>query len=145
MENPWPNHLTVYLTFCQKWKNLLLQVVAVSQNCHCLKFPNKEFFLVRIFLYSDWIRKFTSIWALFKQCVKAPVKMSIVLIKMSIKMKGFKFLCVAENVNSRRLHKTFCSTKNMWKRYLPNVKFSFAVYTKQNVYILHFAIPWKPR
>ena len=119
---------------------LLINQLSLREKC-----PNTEFFLVRIFLYSDWIRKFTSIWTLFKQCVKAPVKMSIALIKMSIKMKGFKFLCVAENVNSRRLHKTFCGTKNMWKRYLPNLKFSFAVYAKQNVYILHFAIPWKPR
>ena len=61
---------SVSLTFCQKWKNLLLQVAAVSQNCHCVKFPNTEFFLVRIFLYSDWIRKFTVNLRIQSECKK---------------------------------------------------------------------------
>ena len=32
------------------------------------KCPNMELFLVRIFLYSDWIRRFLRIWTLFTQC-----------------------------------------------------------------------------
>ena len=32
------------------------------------KCPNTELFLVRIFLYSDWIRRFLRIWTLFTQC-----------------------------------------------------------------------------
>ena len=40
-------------------ENFLLKMDFVN-FVHCVKCPNTEFFLVGIFLYSDWIRRFTT-------------------------------------------------------------------------------------
>ena len=37
-----------------------------NESNHCVKCPNTELFLVRIFLYSDWIRRFTPQISVFR-------------------------------------------------------------------------------
>ena len=57
-------YLSVHLFYFLRCTNMSLRE----------KFPSTELFLVRIFLYSDWIRENTDqkklcIWTLFTQCV----------------------------------------------------------------------------
>ena len=71
---------TFYVEACCIEKNNL----SSSLREKCL---NTEFFLVRIFLYSDWIQEYTdqkkfSIWTLFTQCMICLVQWTIIVKNM---------------------------------------------------------------
>ena len=83
----------VFLLFSRPWSTIqnipyysFAWSVTLREKC-----PNTEFFLVRIFLHSDWIRKFIQIqentnqkkfriWILFTQCSCAPMYECIIYV-----------------------------------------------------------------
>ena len=85
------------------------------------KRPNTEFFLVRIFLYSDWIQENTDkkklrIWTIFTQCIHYPSP--TYLINMSTFLLWFcltflflviLFCCYFHCVKSVQIHSYFWS------------------------------------
>ena len=113
---------------CEYWNHhLFLPEAWISQREKC---PNTEFFLVRIFLHSDWIRRNTSMRIVY-------FCSSIVTLELSAKHVEGRYFRIRHGINSQSFQKrNSIINHNDRSQNLPIEMSCFVCFTNQNSFFV---------